>query len=303
MDIQLNWTNPNTGEDGTRIYRSTSPMDPQNLPSPLATVGPGANSYTDDTVERYQTYYYRFEAFKGDDSSLSGEKKIAAMPYTGPGPQTLIAGDMRAGYFGTVQGGRDIFRASEFKEAAGITFGEGHWSNEYIRWWKFAWKNEILFIPFAPFCDYVSWQDIYQAGLVYGTDDNGVAPYGTPTNQYMEVTYGNDTFVPRLMTGSVDTPEDSEWDQLVARVHDYVGQYQIGENWDYYTDRGSKESATHIPGEVWCQEVGDDADDRLMRGGNSYDDYRYLDYYNTSARGNYDNNSDCYMPVLVLKQQ
>lgn len=269
MEIVLNWTNPNTGEDGTRIYRSTSPMDPENLPVPHAEVGPGVATYTDTDVVRYQDYYYRFGAYKGTDEALSGERKIAAMPYTGPGPQELIKGDMWAGYFGWVRGGVDFLRRSELVSQTGFTQGNGIDQNEYMRWWKFAWRNKILYIPFGPVSGNISWSQLYEAGLVYGVDGNGDNPTATPTNQLTQVSYKQDSFVCRLMKGHPDS-QDSEWDGLLSRVFDWVSDYQGGENWDRWTSYTSRD-VTHTyatTGAAWCQElqVPERASERIIRG-------------------------------------
>ena len=270
MDIQLNWTNPNTGEDGTRIYRSTSPMDPAALPTPLTTVGPGITSFTDTTVVRYQKYYYRFESFKGDDTALSGEREIWALPYTGPGNQNLLAGDLWTGYYGLLQGGTEFLRRSEITEALNFEGSQPNTGNEYIRWFKFAWKNKILFIPLGAFSWNDTWADLYNAGLVFGVDGPGDYPLGTPVNQLREVTFKGDTFRVRLMKGDIINPENSEWDQLFARAHDWVPPNQLGANWDRFTTRASRLDRGSSSGDrVWCQETQDPTDvnaNRLMRG-------------------------------------
>lgn len=58
--IVLRWYNRNILDiDGTNIYRSTSPMDPNNLPEPYAVVEGGKSAYVDHGTELYQEYYYR----------------------------------------------------------------------------------------------------------------------------------------------------------------------------------------------------------------------------------------------------
>lgn len=72
MAIKLNWTDTNSIEDGHRIYRSSSPMDPEALPAPLAEVGPGVTEYVDETALPNTTYYYRVAAF------LAGLQQVGA---------------------------------------------------------------------------------------------------------------------------------------------------------------------------------------------------------------------------------
>ena len=57
--IYIGWQEKNNDEDGFRIYRSLSPMDIDNMPSPLANLPPNSTSYKDEDVEEEETYYYR----------------------------------------------------------------------------------------------------------------------------------------------------------------------------------------------------------------------------------------------------
>lgn len=83
MGIRLTWTDPNFGEDGHNIYRSTSPMDPQSLPAPYDTVGPNVELYDDGNVTDGETYYYRVSAFAGSSLELvSDEIQITASTFS-----------------------------------------------------------------------------------------------------------------------------------------------------------------------------------------------------------------------------
>lgn len=78
--IRLTWQENNIGEDGHRVYRSTSPMNPSALPAPLATVGPDVLQYEDADVASGTTYYYRVGAYKGSAEAVSSEVS-ASTPY------------------------------------------------------------------------------------------------------------------------------------------------------------------------------------------------------------------------------
>lgn len=78
MPVRLVWQDNNTSEEGHRVYRSTSPMDPNNLPAPLAALGVDVTEYIDDTVTADVTYYYRVSAYKGAAESVSSEVEILA---------------------------------------------------------------------------------------------------------------------------------------------------------------------------------------------------------------------------------
>jgi hypothetical protein len=82
----------------------------------------------------------------------------------------------------------------------------------------------------------VTWNDVYNAGLVYGTNDNGKYPSSTPTNQFNLVSKKEGeriwTLIPRLPTGADTDPapynaslgipmgntEASEMTALMSRV-------------------------------------------------------------------------------------
>lgn len=71
--IRLNWDDPNPAETGHRIYRAEAPMDPMNLPTPLATLGPNVTEYLDESVVQGLTYYYRVGAYSETGEGVSGE--------------------------------------------------------------------------------------------------------------------------------------------------------------------------------------------------------------------------------------
>ncbi|MDW7746596.1 LamG domain-containing protein [Halomonas sp.] len=79
MQITVRWVDMNYGEVEQRVYRSTSPLDPQNLPAALGVVGPGVEKYMDDTAVEGETYYYRVESVAPDNTTyLSDEFQITA---------------------------------------------------------------------------------------------------------------------------------------------------------------------------------------------------------------------------------
>ncbi len=73
MAIKLKWNDPNLSEEGTRIYRSDSPIDPNNLPPPVGTVGPNVTEWEDADIVVGNTYYYRVGAFAAAQERVSDE--------------------------------------------------------------------------------------------------------------------------------------------------------------------------------------------------------------------------------------
>lgn len=69
----LTWEYDGLVGEGFKIYRDDSPMDPENLPTPIATVGIEVREYVDETVIDNETYYYRVASYLGDTERISEE--------------------------------------------------------------------------------------------------------------------------------------------------------------------------------------------------------------------------------------
>lgn len=246
MDITLNWYNPNAGtEDGTRIYRSNAPIPDSPLPTPLATVGTGVSTYKDTTAVAGQKYYYRTAAFKGSDQYLSKNRCVMALfpSQTGHGNQTLRAGDWDLGYFGTVTPAEFITPSSL---ASRFNIPGTLLNQDSMGWVKVAYKGKVLLFPNRGVLSGVKYSDIYNAGVAYGTNDNGIAvPSGsTATNQYKPFVVDNITYIPRLFKGLATddaatiklamnashnqllaNPGSIEWDDVVGAVVSYLPRW------------------------------------------------------------------------------
>lgn len=92
MTVRLYWTDKNLAEDGHRVYRSTSPMDPQALPAPLVSLGADVESYDDATAVNGTTYYYRVSAYVGSVEKVSDEFVITV------GSNNLVEGKVEFFY-------------------------------------------------------------------------------------------------------------------------------------------------------------------------------------------------------------
>jgi hypothetical protein len=231
----------------------------------------------------------------------------------GPGPQTLIAGDMTAGFFGEVSAD-ELFRGDELALMVGVT--EGVAISSGVSWLKFAHNNKIKYYPMGNFRHTVSWDHLYSRGIVYGTDDTGVAPRGTATNQLTTVEKDGSKFIVRLPTGAnadpyaesdplfftddmhqMDIGGGSEWNELIYRVcadvpsdpltdgtrADRHGGPQVGANWASYTL-----SQLGISGRYsWCQEHSDTTSAyRVYRGEVDLANFsRYFGSYTPSYYG------------------
>lgn len=81
MGIRLRWDDPNFGEDGHKLYRSMSPMDPFDLPAPIATLAANVTSFDDGDVVGGEVYYYRVSATSGENEAVSDEISILAVDF------------------------------------------------------------------------------------------------------------------------------------------------------------------------------------------------------------------------------
>ncbi|QXO10093.1 hypothetical protein pEaSNUABM37_00132 [Erwinia phage pEa_SNUABM_37] len=107
-------------------------------------------------------------------------------PNSGPGPKSLAGGNEQAGYFGTLTQSQ-LFTSTELFNLLGMPALDPN-NDVSMLWCKFYYKGEIVYIPTRPITgpnQQYSWQDLYQLGIVYGTDDDGTfpAPPATPINQ------------------------------------------------------------------------------------------------------------------------
>lgn len=58
MTVRLSWLNRTPVCDEQRVYRDTSAFDATSLPTALATIAAGANSYDDATAATGTRYWY-----------------------------------------------------------------------------------------------------------------------------------------------------------------------------------------------------------------------------------------------------
>jgi hypothetical protein len=267
MEIKISFTNPNINAEGINVYRGVGPLDPTNLPAPLATIPGNSTSFSDTTVEKDGSYNYIFEVFNGTEKVRSGNIAATATFYSGPGNQSLKGGDLSCGYYGLVN-------SNDFTDWDTVTSWSGlvnaTRSNTVVQdWFKFAFKGKILFVPRQPIA-VTNWRDLYNLGLVYGVDGIGPREFNTlaGVNQQKFIDIKGSTFKVRLMHGlpdpydvtktysaasntpavnsytgnritqdSYDSTMDlsgSEWNSLMAKVMTWTAPSQKGENWERF---------------------------------------------------------------------
>lgn len=78
--VKLTWTDRNTNETGHRIYRSSSLMDTQALPPPVAELGPDVTEWEDTDTPVDHMVYYIVSAVRGAEEAFSDEVMIDTTP-------------------------------------------------------------------------------------------------------------------------------------------------------------------------------------------------------------------------------
>lgn len=87
---------------------------------------------------------------------------------SGPGNKLLLVGDTELGFMGYV-GDEELFTADEIINQSGLGRFNFEIVSEKSGWFKFIYKNRIIYIRKKPLVSNVSWANIYESGLIYGT--------------------------------------------------------------------------------------------------------------------------------------
>lgn len=204
MPIKLDWIDNNVSADSRKVYRSLTKIDQGNLGVPLATLAGNALTYTDNTVQRGVTYHYVVTSVQGADEAPSAEYIIAYIPYTGPGPQTLVRGTWEYGYFGRVPL-EDIFSSTELVKGCNLATSITINTSAGNYWHKVVYAGKVLFFPNNSIGTGISYQTLYNAGLVFGARPSSEWPAAIKTQlgtiaQNFVISSGTHRFVVRLPT-------------------------------------------------------------------------------------------------------
>jgi len=202
MYNKLSWTNANGATAVTvNIYRGLAALDRTALSGAIVSLTNGEVTYNDVNVLRGVTYYYVFETISATDRTVSQNYAITATPRRGGGSQVLLKGDYNYGYFGSIPSSSFITIPAL---RAAVNFLTGTTLNVSPKWHKFARNGKIIFVPDTMAGAGVTWKNLYDAGLVFGSNDNGPYNAGANVNQNAQVTIGPDVYRVRLMRGFSD---------------------------------------------------------------------------------------------------
>ncbi len=148
-----------------------------------------------------------------------GVDQRVALYESGPGTQVLKSGSQDIGYFGEVAE-TELFTPGEisalFPELPQTPLGATS-----VFWLKFSYKGKYLFMPKKGFLGLLTYSDLYKAGLVYGTDNDGAFPLGAGANQIRVVEKDGYRFKVRMIRAdTVDPTTALTWSQ--SSINDTV---------------------------------------------------------------------------------
>ena len=201
MSIKLDWTLP-VGQtlDSVVIYRDIAPISIVALPSPLATLPGNAETFEDTTAALGKVYYYMVSLVAGPNQSYSSNYEVGHFSTTGPGPQDLMRGTWKRGFFGVVAE-EEMFSWAEIKAQCGFTTAPSQ--SKTNGWLKLAYNGKVLFWPLNAYTNAMSFKEIYDRGCALGEDTVGTfppgwSPAGYNTVQNKKITRDGFEFLVRL---------------------------------------------------------------------------------------------------------
>lgn len=176
----------------------------------------------------------------------SGVGSKQTYPDSGPGPKTLKFGTSDLGYFGEV-GYDELFSLSELRRQ--LNFWGGTDNNPNPAWIKMFSSGRVIYFPTQALAVGMSWNLLYAAGLVYGTDNNGVVPGSPAVNQLAYVSKNKDSFKVRCFKTQEGDPAShggvegiggsavlkaAEWGKVISAIVSPRQTGYTGDNWALY---------------------------------------------------------------------
>lgn len=204
-----------------------------------------------------------------DTVKVMSSREVWWQKNTVPGPNSLIGGNLQAGFYGEVPTS-DFITGDELARMVGLTAGTSQNSNE--PWLKFSYLGKTEFIAKKTFRHSISWENINDANAVYG-------------NKTLEIN-GN-IYKIRLVKGKNEGLQEtqsknykecyySEWNKLILPIHknapsSFNSEMSVKmptENWNVgYTDVELCTSQDCKNGyRTWCQDIGELDFRRVIRG-------------------------------------
>lgn len=145
MSISLTWKNNNGARAVVKVYRSVgTPINTSNPGEPIATLPYYAQGYEDTTAAPGVNYYYAVSVTVDGNVTFTPVLNIENIRKRGPGPQKIIHGNERLGFFGRVEHSElpDILKAMKSSYTRFNNQGT-------LFWYKVIRKGKIYYFPNA----------------------------------------------------------------------------------------------------------------------------------------------------------
>lgn len=198
-----------------------------------------------------------------------------------------------------------------------VGFTEGDLTSNDDKWLHFNLDGRELYVAMTPVRHGISWNQLYDAGLVFGQEGPGIHSGDVASkSQDTTVTIDGKVYSVRLLSGAITNPAnhvsstavprpflaiDSEWNRLFSPISNYVFTDQgPGPKLADYSNESLGMADQNANGSLsWTQNVAyiDDnlVSDRIVRGGFTVADTAWK--ANSSADSNLG-----WRPVLELKE-
>ncbi|EJT5726355.1 hypothetical protein N3M33_004189 [Escherichia coli] len=293
MAFTLRWKNENPAGSIVKIYRGTAKIDPKALPAPIVTLSNNETEWTDETVILNTRYWYLLTVTVNGRTVASPQKSIVIKNRRGVGgvDQINYSDTDDLAFLGQLpfeeQMTYDALPAG-FRALTGISGTGTLIMNKFYRHGKVYYMmnnggrfNSTLY----------SWNDIYNAGLVYGVDgfgpDNGRGDLvGVDQSGLFE--WQGDTYRMRLLRGLTDGDEPTvmtldeslrnadhddleygrcEYNDFVYPFGDCIPNKQMLPNWTNISPASIYGSGSAYQGKGFlCQERDPESGLVLVRG-------------------------------------
>lgn len=173
MEFKLRWENPNTFATVVKVYRGTAPLVFANLANPVATLSNGETEWTDRDLVYGNTYYYMLTVTANGQTIPTLNQSFKAVNRRGIGPETIMYGDDRFGYMGAPSYDETMDLKDLFA-SLNLVIGAGYAGVPTLHKWI---RNGKILYTMQNFrytsSAKLTWDALYQAGMVFGTDDAG----------------------------------------------------------------------------------------------------------------------------------
>lgn len=272
-EIFLEWDNPTDSDFDKIVIRSRPDTYPTSLTDGSAIFeGIAAGARVGGLTNGQKLYFRAFAFDKAGNTNSATSQQVQATASNdddtsgSPGGKVLLAGDMQAGYFGTVPAS-ELWTGATLATDVGITAGT--LLNSDTTWLKFAHEGKILFSPMKPIRRSISWSQIHTAGCVFGT--KVVSKSGL---QYKVRLFRGALTDPSKHADPDQGAKGSEWNNLILPIHVNAPsswtnpQFVDSPTDDWNANLTASDLGLDGQGSsAWCQEVsGGNAGNRIQRG-------------------------------------